>query len=309
MLREVERVVRARRHREGPFSPEDTLAALRIVARRLYCIMHRDTGRAPGKDTLVEAVWKWARGDVVPGDMPEASVATVLAAVISALKMTPRNDTAEAAGKALKLTYAERTRLRIKTLWACDVDPADRQRLYLERKRERDRERSRAKRAAKGAKPRVFLGTAKQAEAEGVSVSTIKRWRRAARAALTPSNVTTFPGVNPNVAHFAEAPCGGGDCTPTSDAPKLTAEAPVNPNVADTLKTAPSQGKNSWSREVVTRVGVCMRARGAPTQRLPTDARSTAGPPAVPANVVAIDRERRERKARWLERHAERVAS
>jgi hypothetical protein len=57
---------------------------------------------------------------------------------------------ADKLGQEIQLTYAVRTRLRIKTIRADDVTPAQCKELEREEKRDRDRRRRRAK----GAKPR-----------------------------------------------------------------------------------------------------------------------------------------------------------
>jgi hypothetical protein len=190
-LREVQDIIRDRRVREGPFSFEDQMPALAVVARRLYCVLYRKTGKRPAENTLISEVRFWA----VPmgrGHMPEASPMAIRAAVIAALRVIPATDTAENAGEALKLTYEARRRLDIRTVWACDVAPEERPRLALERKRERDRMAAKARRAAKGAKPRVMLGENREWEALGISRRTFQRRRKAYAAAVSSP-------VSPNV--------------------------------------------------------------------------------------------------------------
>jgi hypothetical protein len=83
---------------------------------------------------------------------------------------------ADALGRLLNLTDAERTRLRITTIGAIDVDKAEREKRRKARKRTKERER----RAARGATSRSkSLTTTKPWLAEGISRRTWERRREA----------------------------------------------------------------------------------------------------------------------------------
>jgi hypothetical protein len=204
-------------------------------------------------------------------------------------------DNAENAGKALRLTYEDRQRLKITTIWACDVDPADRERLYRERKRVRDAARAKAKRAEKGAKTRtVNLSETQPWAWEGISRKT---WERRRAVATRAYDATPFPPVSQNVAHTQEqpaqeavavagAPVPGPELRPVSQnvahPVSQNVAHPVSQNVADTLKEEATNKGGTLGGGI--RTGVCVRAR-----------------PGLAAGIRDIDRERRERKARWLE--------
>jgi hypothetical protein len=191
-LREVQDIIRDRRLHEGPFSIEDQVPALAVVARRLYCVTRRKAGQRPSEADLIGRVRFWAHHPMGRGNMPEASLLAIRAAVVAASWVTYATDTAENAGDALKLTHEARTRLGIRTVWSCDKDPKDRKLLALERKRERDRKSARKRRAEKGAKPRVMVGENREWEAQGISRRTWQRRRKACAAAVSSS-------VSPNV--------------------------------------------------------------------------------------------------------------
>jgi hypothetical protein len=65
-----------------------------------------------------------------------------------------RIDTADDCAAQLRLSYEERTRLRITTIGSFDVNKRERAKLRMQRKRIRDRERQARKRAERGALPR-----------------------------------------------------------------------------------------------------------------------------------------------------------
>jgi hypothetical protein len=269
LFRDTERAIRAWRHRLGPLSPGDALVVVAWIARRIYCTTYRRGDRRPSFEAVLDQAWTWC-----VTDLPEASLLVVRAGVLAAMRMRSRDDNAENAGKALRLTYEDRRRLKITTIWACDVDPADRQRLYRERKRERDAARARAKRAEKGAKTRTEnLSKTRPWEAEGITRRTWER-RRAAKA--TPSAAMTIPPVTQFVAHPESDPLR------TMPTPRLV---PCRNSSPDTLKEEATNKGRTLGGGI--RTGVCVRAR-----------------PGLPAGIRDIDRERRERKARWLEQAA-----
>jgi hypothetical protein len=96
-------------------------------------------------------------------------------AVVVALASTRRRMmTADGAAGLIRLTWADRVRLDIRTIGACDVPKGERVKLAKERKRERDRNRQEAKRREDGRKDRKShaastIAALKPWEAEGVS--------------------------------------------------------------------------------------------------------------------------------------------
>ncbi len=105
-----------------------------------------------------------------------------LAAKLSAATRGPAVLKADAIARLIGVTLAERTRLGLCTIGACDVDRKDRRKLARERKREQDRKRQSRKRTAAGRKPRdQFLAESTAAdrpwEREGISRRTWYRRR------------------------------------------------------------------------------------------------------------------------------------
>ncbi|HWU63591.1 MAG TPA: hypothetical protein VN112_16350 [Ensifer sp.] len=89
---------------------------------------------------------------------------------------------ADAVAKMLFVTLAERTKLGLKTIGACDVSKDDRLKLSKQTKRERDRNRQRDKRAAQGRMDRASYEAASLTklapwEEEGISRRTWERRR------------------------------------------------------------------------------------------------------------------------------------
>jgi len=94
-----------------------------------------------------------------------------------------RIDTADQCGARLRLSYEERTRLRITTIGSFDVNKRKRAKLSKERKRIRDRERQATKRAERGAVPRAeylarSLSRTKPWKPSGIKRRTWERRRR-----------------------------------------------------------------------------------------------------------------------------------
>jgi hypothetical protein len=79
-------------------------------------------------------------------------------------------------GKALRLSYADRDRLKIRAIGCFDADKALRKKLAKARRRERDRLRAAEKRKANGATPRAnSLSQTKPWEEMGISRRTYER--------------------------------------------------------------------------------------------------------------------------------------
>jgi hypothetical protein len=113
--------------------------------------------------------------------------------IIAAAIAKPRRWRADTLAKRLNLTEADRRRLRIRTIGACDCTKENRAAACREKKRLRDRERGRQKRRAAGVKSRAdylasALTTIKPWMAEGISRRTWERRRRRAPGAGPPSN-------------------------------------------------------------------------------------------------------------------------
>jgi hypothetical protein len=84
-------------------------------------------------------------------------------------------------GKILRLSYADRLRLKIRTIGSFDADKALREKLAKARRRERDRLRAAEKRKANGATPRAnSLSQTKPWQEMGISRRTYERRQKKA---------------------------------------------------------------------------------------------------------------------------------
>jgi hypothetical protein len=94
-------------------------------------------------------------------------------------KLIPDDDL----GRSLRLSYADRLRLKITTIGSFDVDKAERTKFAKARRRERDRRRTAAKRKANGATPHSESHSrTKPWESEGICRRTRERRQKAAAA-------------------------------------------------------------------------------------------------------------------------------
>ena len=145
-LREIERIVR---HRHGTVpETDDADIVLDQVADCLLQMHWKKTLRSLSLEELADRVklWcdRWASW---------VSILQCRDAAPEALRRR-RVDTADQCAERLRLSYAERTLLRITTIGSFDVNKRQRAKLRKERKRIRDRERQARKRAQRGALPR-----------------------------------------------------------------------------------------------------------------------------------------------------------
>ena len=104
-----------------------------------------------------------------------------------------RVDTADQCADRLRLSYAERTQLRITTIGAFDVNKGERAKLRRQRKRIRDRDRQARKRAERGDLPRPqylarSLARSQPWKRAGISRRTWERRRPAAHQMVNGSS-------------------------------------------------------------------------------------------------------------------------
>jgi hypothetical protein len=132
------------------------------VAQTLRRIYENKFGPATMEDVFDRLrVWAQVR-------TPQLTEMQLVEAVGEVMRRT-KLDKADALAARLRLTYEERSFLRITTIGACDVDKAGRTRRRKERKRVRDRARAAERRAARGAIPRTqyLAGSLSQAKPWG----------------------------------------------------------------------------------------------------------------------------------------------
>jgi hypothetical protein len=146
-LREIERII-AHRHGRIP-DTHDADIYFEQVADCLLKMQWKRTLRWLPLKELADRVKLWCETWA-----PWASMIQCRDAARQALRRR-RVDTADQCAARLRLSYAERTQLRITTIGAFDVDKRQRAKLRKQRKRIRDRDRQAKKRAERGALPRA----------------------------------------------------------------------------------------------------------------------------------------------------------
>jgi hypothetical protein len=176
-LREIERIIS---HRWGEVQDtDDADIILEQVADCLLKMHWKRTLRQLPLEVLADRVKLWCERWA-----PWASIFQCRDAARQALRRRTV-DTADQCAERLRLSYEERTRLRITTIGSFDVDSRERAKLRKKRKRRRDRERQARKRAERGALPRAeylarSLSRRKPWKSEGIHRRTWERRRRTA---------------------------------------------------------------------------------------------------------------------------------
>ena len=160
---------------------------------------------------------------------PKAALDKLLEAVDYVIDENSKTMSADDLGKRLKLTAAERTAWKIRTIGACDQTKAQRAKLRRQNKRVRDRLRAAEKRKADGMTPRQLwlsnrLTATKPWAAEGISRAT---WYRQNTAKQKPVDGET--GVSPNGVFYLLSD------GPVSQSPALAAMAVGLPTKTTTL--------------------------------------------------------------------------
>jgi hypothetical protein len=174
-LREIERVIL---HRYGklPDTDDADIYLEQVADCLLQLHWKRTLSRLPLKK-LVDRLKVWCEARA-----PDASILQCRDAARVALQRQ-RIDTADQCAERLRLSYEERTRLRITTIGSFDVNKRERAKRRKERKRIRDRERQARKRAERGAVPRAeylarSLSRTKPWKQSGIKRRTWERRRR-----------------------------------------------------------------------------------------------------------------------------------
>ncbi len=146
-LREIERIIK-HRYEVLPDTDDADIFLNQVACCQLQ--MRRKTlGQLPEFDDLVDRLSLWCERWA-----PEASILQCRDAVREALRRR-RIDTADDCAAQLRLSYDERTRLRITTIGSFDVNKRERAKLRRERKWIRDRDQQARKRAERGALSRA----------------------------------------------------------------------------------------------------------------------------------------------------------
>jgi hypothetical protein len=182
-LREVERIIS---HRHGRIIPEtdDVDIYFEQVADCLLHMQWKKTLRWLSLEDLADRVKLWCERWA-----PWASILLFRDTAREALRRK-RVDSADECAARLRLSYEERSRLRITTIGSFDVNKRQRAKLRKERKRIRDRERQARKRAERGVVPRAeylarSLTRTQPWRSLGIHRRTWKRRRRATQPSVS----------------------------------------------------------------------------------------------------------------------------
>ncbi len=174
-LREIEQII-ADRYGVLP-DTDDADAFLDPVASCHFDMFWRRKRRPPNFDELLDRLNLWCDGRA-----RDVSFKLRRDAAREALRRR-RLESADECAVRLRLSYEERTRLRITTIGAYDADKKERERRRRLRKLVRDRRRAIRKRSERGAVPRAVylancLSVARPWSHEGISRRTWERRRQ-----------------------------------------------------------------------------------------------------------------------------------
>lgn len=183
-LREIEKVIRSR-HGRGVPDPYDTDDIDTCLA---YVLAVAFTPRVQDVETWCEMWAPW---------ISQAEIDLMKQKAARRKHMLP----ADSVAKLMNVTLAERTRLKLKTIGACDVCEEQRKKIALELKREQDRARQEHKRMLEGRVSRaeyeaVSLSKSKPWEAEGISRRTWERRRVASVSRVDIESKSDTPASN-----------------------------------------------------------------------------------------------------------------
>lgn len=165
--RDIERVIRHRHGEAVPMSDDASIYAEAIAA--IYYVEFSEDDYVKHTSAWIGRWYPWADRHYVEMIVYERA------------KVRYQPISQEALGRMLRLSYAERQELDIRTIGACDVTVAQRRKIQVEKKREADRLTKQAKRRAAGVQTRAdYLANShtqtKPWEAYRVSRRTWERW-------------------------------------------------------------------------------------------------------------------------------------
>lgn len=173
-LSHIVSILNIRHGGQVPFT-DDTDFYLVPVANAFHKIA-ADRGRPAEMEGLF-AFWCSERAP----NVPDAIVAAITKEELAGPPFLMKDDVV---GEIMRVSYAERCRIKGTTLGSYDVDRAGRKKRAKERKRERDRAGAKARRMAKGATPREESRSRTEPwKVVGISRSTWERRRRNATKA------------------------------------------------------------------------------------------------------------------------------
>jgi hypothetical protein len=249
--RELERVICDRHGPAGIPAVDDVGIYLEQIACCQLKRLWDKLGTKPSRSVLQDRVDLWC--ERWAPDVPSL----ICFDVVDAVWLQPRLDDADACAQALRVSYADRARLKLSTIGAYDIDKVERARLRKQRKRERDRLRDAEKRRAAGAIPRAdylarALSTSRPWEAEGISRRT---WERRRHRYLSQNGTESVPIRDTGSAEHKTAVAG-----PSPTNTSFTAERGTCDTVV-AARSAAGRGEPGEELEHRTRPDRTRRAR------------------------------------------------
>lgn len=165
--RDIERLIRHRHGKAVPMSDDASIYAEAIAA--IYYVEFSEDDYVKHTSGWIGHWYPWANRQYIEEIVYERT------------KVRYQAITQDALGRMLRLSYAERQELDIRTIGACDVTAAQRKKIQADKKREAYRLAKQAKRRAAGIRARAdylanSLAQAKPWEAYKVSRRTWERW-------------------------------------------------------------------------------------------------------------------------------------
>jgi hypothetical protein len=212
-LREIERVVN---DRHGTVPDTDDADVYLIPVAQCFRKILVDKGKPASVDAVMQRFGFWCER-WAPG-LSTDQVADIVRGVLA----QPKLDADDDLGATLRLSYADRQRLGIRTIGSYDVDRKSRTKLARARKQERDRLHAEEIRRAKGAIPRAVYearGLSKMKPWEKMGISRATYYRRGANAhaeiETSPSPHSSFYQQATDLSRLAQGqPQGPAPCLP-----------------------------------------------------------------------------------------------
>lgn len=179
-LRQLERIIE---DQHGSVPETDDADLYLTPVANCFHVVAAGRDRCVSVDKIVDLLLVWCERWA-----PHIGIAQATEIVWDACDGYPKLIADDVLGGSIRLSYADRLRLRITTIGSFDADAGSRKKLAKARRRERGRLSAAAKRKAGGATPRAnSLSQTKPWESEGVSRRTWER--RQKKAAATPPAV------------------------------------------------------------------------------------------------------------------------
>jgi hypothetical protein len=198
-LREIERII-SDRHGRVPETDDADLYLKPVV--NCFHVIAAGRDRSVSVDGIMKLFWFWCQRWA-----PHVSSDQATEIVRHARAGSPKLIADDVVGNSLRLCYADRDRLKIRTIGSVDADRATRKKLAKARRRERNRQRAAQKRRANGATPRAVYeanSLSKTKPWEEMGISRPSYYRRQKRAAMS-ETVSGETSASPHPSSYYQA--------------------------------------------------------------------------------------------------------